>query len=243
MKATAWEFRLRYWIHLVIYVLGFTAPWDRWLHLDSIRTWQLMASWPARSKWLSFSNATIAVLAVGIVLALLAALLRTWGAAYMDASVVHHTAMHGEQVVADGPYRRVRNPLYDGMFLHTLALALLMPPSGAVFAIVLIGVFQLRLILAEEVFLTEKLGEPYRQYCSRVPRLLPALQPKIPGSGVQASWGMAFLSEIYMWGVFVSFAALGWRYNSMLILQGVIVSLGVSLVTRAFLPKMRVAAE
>ena len=243
MKATAWEFRLRYWIHVLIYVLGFTAPWDRWLNLDSTRTWQRIASWPARSKWLSFSNATITVLAVGIALALLAALLRTWAAAYLDASVVHHPAMHGEQVVADGPYRRVRNPLYDGTILHTLALALLMPPSGAIFSIVLIGVFQLRLILAEEAFLLEKLGEPYRQYCSRVPRLFPALQAKVPASGVQASWGMAFLSEIYMWGVFISFAALGWRYNSMLILQGVIISLGISLVARAFLPKEQVDAE
>jgi uncharacterized membrane protein len=44
-----------------------------------------------------------------------------------------------------------------------------------------------------------------------------------------------------MWGVFVSFVALGWRYNSLLIMQGVLVSLGLSLVVRAFLPKAEVS--
>jgi hypothetical protein len=45
------------------------------------------------------------------------------------------------------------------------------------------------------------------------------------------------LGEIYMWGVAISFAALGWMYNAVLILQGVLVSVGTSLVVRAFLPK------
>jgi protein-S-isoprenylcysteine O-methyltransferase Ste14 len=241
MKATAWEFRLRYWIHVAIYVLGFAAPWDRWLHLDSIRAWQWIASWPARSGWLSFSSATIAVLVAGIVLAFVAAALRTWASAYLGASVVHHAAMHGEQVVANGPYRRLRNPLYLGTFLHTLALALLMPTSGAIFTVVLIGLFQWRLMLAEEAFLGTKLGESYRQYCTQVPRLLPALRPRVPESGARGTWGTAFWGEIYMWGVFVSFAALGWRYNSILILQGVLISLGVSLVARGFGAKPQAA--
>ena len=39
-----------------------------------------------------------------------------------------------------------------------------------------------------------------------------------------------------MWGVVARLRWLGWRYNSLLIIQGVIISLGVSLVVRAFLP-------
>ena len=34
MKATALEFRFRFAIHCVLFVLGFAAPWDYWLHLD-----------------------------------------------------------------------------------------------------------------------------------------------------------------------------------------------------------------
>jgi protein-S-isoprenylcysteine O-methyltransferase Ste14 len=237
MKASPIEFRFRFLILAVIYVLGFIAPWNYWLHLDSIRTWQLLAAWPARSGWLSFSTATIVVLLLGIVWALKGAFLRTWGTAYLSPAVVQDPALHGEAIIADGPYRYVRNPLYLGNFIHTLALALLMPPSGAIFCILAISLFQLRLIAAEESFLTAKLGEPYLAYCAKVPRLIPALTPRVPASATQPKWPLAFLGEIYVWGVVVTFATLGWRYNSILLIKGVLISLGLSLIVRAFLPK------
>jgi protein-S-isoprenylcysteine O-methyltransferase Ste14 len=237
MKATPLEFRFRFFILAAIYVLGFTAPWNYWLHLDSIRTWQLLAAWPARSGWLSFSTATIVVLLLGIVWALKGAFLRTWGTAYLSPSVVQDPALHGEGIIAAGPFRYVRNPLYLGNLFHTLTLALLMAPSGAIFCILAISLFQLRLIAAEESFLTAKLGEPYLAYCAKVPRLIPSLTPRVPASTMQPNWPTAFLGEIYLWGVVASFAILGWRYNSILLIKGVLVSLGVSLIVRAFLPK------
>jgi len=237
MKASTFEFRFRFLILATIFVLGFAAPWNYWLHLDSIRTWQLLAAWPARSGWISFSTATIAVLLLGIVWALKGAFLRTWGTAYLSPSIVQDSAMHGEGVIEAGPYRYVRNPLYLGNFIHTLALALLMPPSGAIFCVIAIGIFQFRLIAAEESFLTAKLGAPYLAYCGKVPRLIPALTPRVPASTMQPKWPIAFLGEIYMWGVVVSFAILGWRYNSILLIKGVLISLGLSLIVRAFLPR------
>jgi protein-S-isoprenylcysteine O-methyltransferase Ste14 len=237
MKASAIEFRLRYLLHGAIYILGFTTPWNYWLHLDTVRTWQWLAAWLSRTGWMSFNASTVGVLTAGIVLSALGAALRTWGAAYLGSGVVQDAAMHGERMVAAGPYRYVRNPLYAGTFLHTLALSLLMLPSGSIFVIVLIGLLQIRLILAEESFLDAKLGEPYRDYCAKVPRLVPSLFARVPASAVKPSWGPALLGELYMWGVAISFAALGWRYNSLLIIQGVVVSWGVSLVARAFIPK------
>jgi protein-S-isoprenylcysteine O-methyltransferase Ste14 len=237
MKATALEFRLRFLIGLIIYLLGFIAPWNIFLHLDSIRSWQLLASWPARNGWIGFSAATIAVLVFGILCALAGAFLRTWASAYLDPSIVQAGAMHGDSVVAAGPYRHLRNPLYLGTFFHTFALALLMPPSGAIFCILAIAFIQVRLVAGEEFFLTAKLGAPYVAYCAKVPRLFPSITARVPASATQPAWPTAFLSEIYMWGVFVSFAALGWRYNSVLIIKGVVISLGVSLIVRAFIPK------
>jgi len=131
----------------------------------------------------------------------------------------------------------VRNPLYLGTILHTLALALLMPPSGAVFCIVVVWILELRLIGAEEAFLTARQGESYLAYQRAVPRLLPALAARVPASAVQPRWSFALLGELYFWGVAVSFAVAGWRYNAQLILQGVIVSLGVYLISLAFNPK------
>jgi protein-S-isoprenylcysteine O-methyltransferase Ste14 len=237
MKATPLEFRFRFFTLAAIYLLGFTAPWNYWLHLDSIRTWQLLAAWPARSGWLSFSTATIVVLLLGIVWALKGAFLRTWGTAYLSPSIVQDPALHGEAIIAAGPFRYVRNPLYLGNLFHTFALALLMPPSGAIFCILAISLFQLRLIAAEESFLTTKLGEPYLAYFAKVPRLFPALTPRVPASTMQPRWPTAFLGEIYMWGVVASFAILGWRYNSILLIKGVLISLGISLIVRAFLPR------
>jgi protein-S-isoprenylcysteine O-methyltransferase Ste14 len=237
MKASPLEFRFRFLILAIIFVLGFVAPWNYALHLDTIRTWQLLAVWAYRTGLISFSGATIAILVMGIVVAFVAALLRTWGSAYLGSSIVHSGGLHGHGVVAAGPYRWVRNPLYIGTFLHTLVLALLMPPSGAVFCIVGVGLFQLRLIGAEEAFLSARLGEPYLAYRARVPSLLPALRPRLAASEVRPAWVSAFVGEVYTWGVVAAFAVVGWRYDSQLIIQGVIISLGVSLVVRAFLPK------
>ena len=237
MRATTLEFRFRFLIHALIYLVGFVAPWNFVLHYDTIRTWQLLAAYLNRSGALGFSAATIAVLSAGIVLAFLAALVRTWGAAYLGASVVHDGGLVGGAVVAAGPYRYVRNPLYLGTVLHTLALCLLMPPTGAAFCVIAIVVVQLRLIGAEEPFLTAQLGESYVAYCTKVPRLLPALRAKVAASAARPMWATAFVGELYFWGAALAFAVAGWRYNAQSILQGVIISLGVSLVARAFLPK------
>ena len=238
MKATAFEFRFRFLIHFVIYLLSFTAPWDRLLSAETGRTaWLILAAWPAHNHWLSFSAATIALLVLAILCTLIAAALRTWGSAYLGADVVKAHTMQGEALVVAGPYRYLRNPLYLGTFIHTLALALLMPPSGAVFCILAIALFQLRLIAGEEAFLTAKLGEPYLAYKARVPRLLPALTPQVAASPAQTAWPSAFLGEVYMWGVVITFVVGGWRYNAFVLIQGIIVALGVSFIARAFLPK------
>jgi protein-S-isoprenylcysteine O-methyltransferase Ste14 len=234
MKASGFEFRFRFLIHLVIFVVGFAAPWNYAVHWDQGSSWLFAAVYLARTGAFTLGSATIALLVLGIVCAMSAAWLRTWGAAYIGSSVVGSSAMHGAGVVADGPYRYLRNPLYVGIFLHTLALALLMPATGAVFAIVLIAVFEVRLALAEEPFLRAKLGESYAAYCELVPRFIPALRARVQGTGAKAAWGQAVLGEVYFWGVAGSFAVAGWRYNAQLLMQCCLVSLGASLVARAF---------
>jgi protein-S-isoprenylcysteine O-methyltransferase Ste14 len=212
------------------------VPWNYWAHLDgtgpNAHVWGLLSVALSKTGALGIAASFDAVLVVGICCAAIGAWLRTWGTAYLGAGVVQDHAMHGQRVVADGPYRYVRNPLYLGTWIHTLALALLMPASGAVFAVVMIGMVQIRLILAEEAFLGAKLGAAYAAYCGLVPRLLPALRALVASGGAHSQWGQAVLGEIYWWGVAGSFAALGWRYNALLLTKCVLVSLGVSLVLR-----------
>jgi len=255
MKASALEFRLRFLVHGLIYVLGFTAPWNYLFNQGAgdAGFWSAKAVWlPAalaieRAGWLSLTGAANLLLGLGIFFALAGAALRTWGAAHLGTAVVKDGRMHdaGAGIVADGPYRHLRNPLYVGTMLHTLAVALLMPLSGAVFAVVAIAVEQMRLIGGEEAFLEAKLGERYVEYTRLVPRLWPVLRARVAGSasgnatsGVRPMWGMAVAGEIYFWGVAVAFASVGTRYNAQLVIQGVVVALGVSLVARAFVPRV-----
>jgi protein-S-isoprenylcysteine O-methyltransferase Ste14 len=241
MKATPFEYRFRFWIHLVLFVLAFWAPWDLALRVDptgpNAHVWGVLASALSGTGSLSIVAAFNALLLLAIFFAALGAWLRTWGAAYLGYTTVQAGGMHGNAVVADGPYRYLRNPLYLGTWLHTLALALLMPPSGAVFAVLTIGVFQLRLILAEEPFLAAKLGQTYLDYCAHVPRILPWLRPRVPSAGAQPHWLQAVLGEIYMLCAAASFAIFGWRYNELLLVRCILISLGISLVVRAVLPR------
>jgi protein-S-isoprenylcysteine O-methyltransferase Ste14 len=146
--------------------------------------------------------------------------------------------MKGEALVADGPYRYVRNPLYIGLWAMTVALAFLMPVSGALFVLVAIPLFMLRLTLAEEAYLSEKLGPPYLEYLRAVPRLIPRFRSSLPHSGRKPQWFRAILSELTPIGVFLAMAVFSWGYDLGLGERIIVVCFGLSLVVRALLPAM-----
>ena len=235
MKASALEFRLRMIIQIVIVILGFWAPWKSigaW-NLRSISTLEWLALKLFHAGLVSFGAATSAVIVTGALASGAGAWLRVWGAASLGYATVHHGQMQGGGLVAAGPYRYVRNPLYLGGWLMFLAVALIMPPSGALVALVLIAVHFLRLILGEEAFLSAKLGEPYRAYLAKVPRLMPSLRPCLPPADSKPQWLMAALTEIFPIGLFFTMAVLAWRFDRLLMAQGVIFSFGLSLVMKA----------
>ena len=238
MKSAPLDYRFRYFIHGLLYFCGFAFYWIPNAHES---TWLVLTPQLERTG-LSFTGATITLLVLAIVLSAIGAFLRTWGAAYLGANIVESRDMHGNRVLADGPFRHSRNPLYLGTFLHSFALALIMSPYGALFTLIAVGLFQIRLIFTEEPFLAARLGQPYIDYCKRVPRILPALTPRVSPTGRQPHWLQAVLGEIYMIGVPISFAIFGWRYNAFLLTICVIICFGVSLVARALVPKTSQAA-
>jgi protein-S-isoprenylcysteine O-methyltransferase Ste14 len=237
MGATSIEYRFRYALHGLIFVLGFWPFWEPWLNLTTKSTWLILSADFARQGWLGFQTATTLFLVIGIAFAGLGAGFRVWGSAYIGAGVVNSPEMHGQVLLADGPYRRSRNPLYLGTLLHTIGIALLMPPAGAVFAIAAIWILQMRLALAEEPFLLRRFGQAYRDYEQRVPRFLPAPKAMVPAAGRPAHWLQAVLGESYVIGVVITMAGFGWDFNAMPLLKGILISLGISLVLRAFLPR------
>jgi protein-S-isoprenylcysteine O-methyltransferase Ste14 len=243
MQATPFEYRFRFALHAVIYMLGFTAPW-LFLHaLASVPVFTTRSSWLvlsvliARRGWLAFDAATIALLVLALILTALGAWLRVWGSAYVGSSIVKSPTMHGDVLLADGPYRRTRNPLYLGTLLHTIGITILMPPSGALFAVPLLWIFQVRLALAEEPFLAARFGQPYLDYKAAVPRFLPSPTPQVASANAHPRWLQAMLGEIYFIAVFIVLAIFGWSFNAQPLRQGLLISLGLWLVVRAFLPR------
>ncbi|HEX3473145.1 MAG TPA: isoprenylcysteine carboxylmethyltransferase family protein [Silvibacterium sp.] len=240
MKATRFEFRYRLWIGFVIYVLGFWAPWLRYGPGASSRvttTWLELAGGLASIHALTLQAATVVVTSLAILLAAAGAAFRVWGTAYLGAGIVTSGAMHAQTVVAAGPYRHVRNPLYFGSLVFSLAVAILMPPTGAIFFIVALFVQVLRLILAEEAYLLAEQGESYLAYKARVPRLFPSPVARVPRSPATPHWLQAVVAEIFTVGMTGCFAVLAWRYNAQLLTQALIVCFGVSLVVRALAVK------
>ena len=240
MKATQIEFRLRVLIMVVIISLGFWSPWIETLGIG--RRYSLtegLALEVSRMGLLPFSAATPAVIVLASLIAACGAALRIWGAAYLGPATVNHPQMQAETMIADGPYRYVRKPLYHGSVFVFAAMAFIMPPTGALFFMVLICLFMFRLILGEEAFLSAQLGDPYRAYLVHVPRLFPRLRSTLPQGAATPHWPRAALSEINPIGVFVTLAVFSWTYNHWFMVQAILVSFGLSIVVRALLPGIK----
>jgi protein-S-isoprenylcysteine O-methyltransferase Ste14 len=236
MKASAIEFRLRMWIQIIIFFIGFWAPWLGPVDFSRrISTLAWLAMEISRLGIASFSVVTPVVIVAGALVALAGAVLRVWGAAYLGYSTVHHEDMQGGAVMAAGPFRYLRNPLYLGGWFMMLAICLLMTPSGALFAMVLVTIFYLRLILGEEAFLEAKLGEPYKEYLHAVPRLVPRLRNGLPASTAKPHWLIAALTEINPIGVFVALAFLSWSYDNELMLKFILATFLLSMVVRGLM--------
>ena len=246
MKATQLEFRFRLLIILLLYIIGFWAPWT-WIagHFGPPATtaWLAIPTLLDRWGWMRLEQASLLVTWLAVVFGLAGALLRVWGTAYLSASVVHSSAMHGDQVMASGPYRYVRNPLYLGSYLLGLSIAILMPPSGAAVFAVLLALFYFRLILGEEAFLVSQSGESYLTYKRQVPRLLPRLRRRIPSAAARPQWLASMLAEVFPVIFSVCLAALAWLYQPRVLIKCLLISFGLSLVARAFLPKEQASVE
>ncbi len=236
MGATKFEFRLRMAIMTAIITLGFWAPWiDASDPGHRITLLEWLALQLSRLGLMRFSVATPVVIVLASLIAAVGVVLRVWGTAYLGYGTVHHTQMQAGAVMADGPYRFMRNPLYVGGWFMVAAMAFIMPPTGALFAMTLITIFFLRLILGEEAFLAGQLGEPYREYLRAVPRLFPRLRTGLPSAGHKPHWLISAISELNPIGVFFTLAVLSWSYNYWLMIEGILVSFGASLVVRAIL--------
>lgn len=193
MKATKFEFERRFWIISGIYFIGLSlAGIDHSHFLVQLRHWLAPST-------LDASLFTRVALFIGTLLVFGSALLRTWGAAYLRSDIVHDTRQHSEALLADGPFRYTRNPLYFANLPMAAGIGLLASTWGFVFLVLASWIFVYRLIFREEASLRETQGVSYQKYLETVPRFWPSLTPRVPSGGATPRWPQAFFGETFIW--------------------------------------------
>jgi protein-S-isoprenylcysteine O-methyltransferase Ste14 len=197
VRATRFEFEKRFWIICAIYLVGFLlSVVDDTSFISAVR--HLIAPSITRGSPDAAAFARI-VIVTGASFVFLSAALRTWGAAYLRTEVVHDTAQHSEALVADGPFRHTRNPLYLANLPMAIGIGVLASRSGFVFLVLANWIFVYRLISREEESLLKSQGESYQAYCRAVPRFWPALKPRVLSGNLRPDWGQAFAGESFVW--------------------------------------------
>jgi protein-S-isoprenylcysteine O-methyltransferase Ste14 len=198
VQATEFEFRYRLWILVAIFVVALLCySFDRTNVSVQVAEW-LIGGPLARNSPVD-RHLVQASFAVGAALLVLAALIRTWATAYLSSAVVHDSKLHTEGLVAGGPYRYVRNPLYLGSLLMAVGFSTVASRTGFFVLIVASTIFYYRLIRREEAALLGTQGKSYVAFLAAVPRLVPSLKPRAAAGGLKPQWGQAWLGEAFAW--------------------------------------------
>lgn len=117
------------------------------------------------------------VQAVGLVLGV-AGIVLTFGAqlAMGDAWRIGVDPEERTELVTDGPFGLVRNPIYSAMIPTVFGLVLIVPNVLALAAIVcLVTALELQVRSVEEPHLLRVHGSPYASYAARVGRFVPGM--------------------------------------------------------------------
>ena len=197
MRATKFEFEQRFWIIGLIFGAGF---WLYAIDRTNAAVAILRAIAPAVDPDGDAGNSRLPLIfGAGAALVFAAAWLRTWATAYLRTEVVHDASQHSEALVADGPYRYVRNPLYLANLPLIAGVGFMASRLGWIVMVAGMWLFTYRLILREEEGLLHTQGESFRAYVKAVPRLWPAFTPRIASGGTRPRWAQAVGGEMFTW--------------------------------------------
>ena len=110
----------------------------------------------------------------GLALFVLGVGIAAWGRRTMQAAGTNvNPALPTTAIVASGPFRFSRNPLYLALTLLYLGLTLAFNTwLGIVVLVPVLIIMHRGVVLREERYLEQKFGETYRQYRSKVRRYL-----------------------------------------------------------------------
>lgn len=158
--------------------------------------------------WHTSAEVALARLIFGVaaVLVGLAAGLRTWTRAYSCSP--YDLRKNTGLLAAGGPYRYVRHPRLLGDAIFILGIGVLLNRTGLIVVVAGMAFLDIRLMNREEADLERKLvGGHYRELCKFVPRVVPAIRPRIAAGIGGPQWGAALRSEAAHWGYCVMLIA------------------------------------
>ena len=209
MRASDFEFKYRFWIFGALFFFAFGS-----YNVDHANSSQALLQWIARLRGTTAPDWQFnAIFAAAALFCLANAAVRTWATAYLNPEVMVDKRLHSARLVADGPYRYVRNPLYFGNVLMSIGFGLMASRIGFVILVGGMMVYCYRLILREEAGMLAAQGDCYRAYCAAVPRLLPSLRPGLPSAGATPNWKDGFLGEAFTWVLAASVVAFAISLN------------------------------
>jgi protein-S-isoprenylcysteine O-methyltransferase Ste14 len=189
IRATYWEFRNRAWVFGAFFGVAFFL-----YSVDPVNAAAACANFITRLAILNANFVARTVLTIAALFTAAAAAMRTWGSAYLHRDIVYASEVKSASLVAGGPYRHVRNPLYFGNLLMAVGVGALASRAGFLFLLIAMFVFDLRLILREESELRASRAFSLRRgRAFRPPRKSPTGSPVFatkPGAGLfrSASW-------------------------------------------------------
>ena len=135
-------------------ILGLVIGWI--LHIEGWQSYRTLGL---------YAGGTLALL--GLFLMLLA------GGMFRRAGTSVRPWEASSTLVTEGPYRKTRNPMYVGMTLIYIGLAIALHSIIALVLMIVVGiVMQTHVVAREERYLESRFGDDYRAYRQRVRRWL-----------------------------------------------------------------------
>lgn len=111
---------------------------------------------------------------VGIALVAAGLAFSAWGRHYLGrnwSGIV--TVKENHELVRGGPYRLVRHPIYTGLLLAFVGMAVVRDEWRGVAGVAIAWLALWRKLQVEERFMIEQFGDAYRRFRAEVPALVP----------------------------------------------------------------------
>lgn len=141
---------------------------------------------------------------IGLPFALIGEAIRIWSAGYLKKM---------DKLTTAGPFALCRNPLYVGSFVGSIGyFAMCNRIEVWIAGPILFWLFHGGAVAQEEGMLLDMFGDPFKEYCSRVPRFIPR-SFNAEGDG-EFSWSQwlnnheyrGLLASLFVIGLFASMA-------------------------------------